>query len=94
MTFGKHDPGDCSLFLDAGLSGPVIVVDRGKFCFDFVELGDLGPSRRSIARASGAERPGEIGNRPGRRKLGTADRQLCGLIPLPAFKRKAGGYSG
>jgi hypothetical protein len=23
LTFGKHDPSDCSLLLDAGLSGPV-----------------------------------------------------------------------
>ena len=43
---------------------------------------------------SGAEPPGKIGDRAGRRKFAVTDTQLRRLIPLPAFERKACGYSG
>jgi len=41
--------------VDPGLSGPVVVFGSRELGFDLVEMSELGPSRRSIARARGAE---------------------------------------
>jgi hypothetical protein len=42
LALGEHDPCGRCLFLDPGLSGPVVVLGSGELRFDLVEMCDLG----------------------------------------------------